>query len=75
MSPNEGAVPFRRVEHVSSGSKSILIETHCAFCAFTAVSANARLVKFAESAHDCPRLRTFRKQQRDNQQETSTRRA
>ena len=54
-------LPFRRVEHVSSTTQgSCVIESQCAFCPFTAVSSNKKILAIAEGAHNCPGIHEFR---------------
>jgi hypothetical protein len=59
------SLPFRRFEHVPPREDTpVLIESHCPFCAFIAVSKDERIVAMAEAAHDCARLREFRELER-----------
>jgi len=54
-------LPFRRTEHISSAQeKPILIESHCAFCTFVAISKDLQIVQMAEIAHHCPGIHKFR---------------
>ena len=55
------SLPFRRVEYVPTDQQgAALIESHCAFCAFVAVSKEERIVDMAEAAHECRGMRRFR---------------
>ncbi len=58
------SLPFHRVEHVSPAPGGApVIESHCGFCAFVAAAKTEKIIAVAEAAHDCPRLREFRKKQ------------
>ena len=53
--------PFRRVEHVDTPQKPILIESRCPYCAFVAASVKQRILAFAESTHHCNGVQEYRR--------------
>jgi hypothetical protein len=59
------SLPFRRIEHVLPiGNAPTIIESHCVFCTFVAVSKDRKIVDMAEATHNCIGVHAFRKLQR-----------